>query len=71
MVSGTAKALRHGDDDLAFVIAGAEEPKRFRHIGELVRPVNHGYQLAGFEQLIDVAEILVGFQDNDAHVLAG
>ena len=59
----------HGDDDLALVIARAEEPKRFRQIGELVRPVNHRYQVAGFKQLIHVGEVLVLLQAYNSQVL--
>src|SRR5439155_25518002 len=61
----------HGDDDLAFVIASAKEPERFRHFGELVRPVNHRYQFAGFKQLIHVGKVFVGLQGDDTHVLVG
>lgn len=64
-----ARRSRHGDDDLALVITGTKTPKRFRYIGEFVLPVDHRNQLPGFEELIHVAEVLVGFQPDDTQVL--
>src|SRR5688572_21001399 len=51
------------------MIACTKEPKGFRQIGQLVRPVYHRLQFAGLEQLIHVVEVLVGSQPDETKVL--
>jgi len=69
-VGSSRRRSSHRDDDLPLVIAAPEAPEGLRHVREWVHAIDDRHECAGFKQLVDEREILVGLQDDDAQVLA-
>src|SRR5215468_5025051 len=58
----------HRDHDLAVVSACAKMTKGFPRFAQLIRAVDHGDQLSGFKTFVQVWQVLVLLQHNQAEV---
>ena len=59
----------HCDDDLPLVIPRAKMMKGFAPFAQLVRAVDHGHQLSGFKSLVQIRQVPVRLQEDQADCL--
>src|SRR5271156_3375414 len=62
----TDRLLLHRDDDLAVVSACTITTKGFLRFAQLIRAVDHGHQLSGFKTFVQVWQVPVLLQHDQA-----